>query len=108
MKNTVLRQLIVAVTGLITALLAVDVLANPGDLYVASRTDATVIRVFPGPFKTVFASGVNAGMKMPTSRPSERLSNRTPRCCRAHTRRVQGAAGQPLSRESRPLACGYT
>ena len=57
MKNTVLRQLIVTVTGLTMTLFAINVSAAPGDLYVGNSTGGTVLKVNPV-LKTIFASGL--------------------------------------------------
>jgi sugar lactone lactonase YvrE len=57
MKKTILRQLIVAIGGLITLLSAGNLLAAAGDLYVANSNGGNILKVNSG-LKTVFASGL--------------------------------------------------
>jgi sugar lactone lactonase YvrE len=57
MKKTILRPLIITITGLIIPLLPINVVAAPGDLYVANSNGGNILRVNSS-FNTVFASGL--------------------------------------------------
>src|SRR5438132_1711727 len=58
MKKSALHYLLVAVAGLAAALLPINVLAAPGDLFEADQGSSTIFRFAPDGTKTTFASGL--------------------------------------------------
>ena len=58
MKKSALHYLLVAVAGLTAALLPINVLAAPGDLFEADQGSSTIFRFAPDGTKSTFASGL--------------------------------------------------